>query len=169
MALYQLSDIYRSLREQYNDCETQEELDAIVAQMELIEVPIEEKLEEYAKEVKNQEADAEMFDTEIKRLSARKYGAEQKAKELELRMKQSMELTGLKKTEAGIFKIAIQTNGGLPKIKTTIQAEQAPKEFKRLVPSYWEFNPEAIAKAFKEGKELPEGIMCERGTHLRIR
>ena len=59
--LYKLTEAYEYLAKKYLECETQEELDATYELIEKIEAPLEQKLEDFAKIIKDQEYDAKKF------------------------------------------------------------------------------------------------------------
>lgn len=159
--LYELTGDYLNLLEWLEDTENLE--DAVVKDtLEGIEGAIEDKADNYAKIIKELNAEAKKFETEKKRLEERQRAMENRAKLLNKHLYESMKLTGKTKFKTGLFSFGIQKNGGLQPIE--IDSANVPDEYMKKEP-----DNALIRKALKEGKELPFVTLKEYGDHLVIR
>lgn len=159
--LYELTGDYLNLLEWLEDEENIE--DAVVNDtLKGIEGAIEDKADNYAKIIKELQAEAKKFEAEKKRLEDRQKAMENRAKLLNKHLYDSMKLTGKTKFKTGLFSFGIQKNGGLQPIE--IDTDHVPDEYMKKEP-----DNTLIRQALKEGKELPFVTLKEYGDHLVIR
>lgn len=135
---------------------------AIMDTIKAIDEDLEDKADNYAKIIKELQAEAKKFEAEKKRLEDRQKAMENRAKLLNKHLYDSMKLTGKTKFKTGLFSFGIQKNGGLQPID--IDAKNVPDEYMHKEP-----DNAKIRQALKEGKELPFVTLKEYGDHLVIR
>lgn len=135
---------------------------AIMDTIKAIDEDLEDKADNYARIIKELQAEAKKFEAEKKRLEDRQKAMENRAKLLNKHLYDSMKLTGKTKFKTGLFSFGIQKNGGLQPID--IDAKNVPDEYMHKEP-----DNAKIRQALKEGKELPFATLKEYGDHLVIR
>lgn len=135
---------------------------AIMDTIKAIDEDLEDKADNYAKIIKELNAEAKKFEAEKKRLEDRQKAMENRAKLMNKHLYDSMKLTGKTKFKTGLFSFGIQKNGGLQPIE--IDAKNVPDEYMFKKP-----DNAKIRQALKEGKELPFVTLKEYGDHLVIR
>ncbi len=135
---------------------------AIMDTIKAIDEDLEDKADNYARIIKELQAEAKKFEAEKKRLEDRQKAMENRAKLLNKHLYDSMKLTGKTKFKTGLFSFGIQKNGGLQPID--IDAKNVPDEYMHKEP-----DNAKIRQALKEGKELPFVTLKEYGDHLVIR
>lgn len=107
-SLYELTNEYKNIYEQMDDPEVDEE--SFLGMLELIEEDIQAKAENYAKVIKNVEADVDGLKKEIDRLTDKKRSAENKIRRMKEALQGAMELTGNTKFATTLFSFNIQNN-----------------------------------------------------------
>lgn len=168
--LYELTDAYAGLVAQLEDCETEEEMIAIIADIDNVTQDITAKAEAYARIRLNLKATAEemsarakIFKAEADRLSAKAKSAENNIKRLNDYLLYAMEIAGLKQIATDIGKFYTQ--------KTTkvevLDAWQVPEQF--TTPQPPQVDKLAIQRAFKETGEILPGIEVIITDGLRFR
>lgn len=100
--LYQLTANLQEALANMEIAESGEEIAAILSELDGLETDWTVKAADYARALRNVEADAEALDAEIKRLTARKKRTEAIAEAMKYRMKTSMKALGLEKAETPI-------------------------------------------------------------------
>ncbi len=135
---------------------------AIMDTIKAIDEDLEDKADNYARIIKELQAEAKKFEAEKKRLEDRQKAMENRAKLLNKHLYDSMKLTGKTKFKTGLFSFGIQKNGGLQPID--IDAKNVPDEYMHKEP-----DNAKIRQALKEGKELPFATLKEYGDHLVVR
>ena len=108
--LYELTDEYVSLIASYEDAETEQEREDILQKILDCGDDIAAKAENYAKFVKNEEADAKALATEIARLQEKKRVAENAVKRTKEYLLMAMEVAGATEIQTSIGKWRIQKN-----------------------------------------------------------
>lgn len=168
--LYELTDAYAGLVAQLEDCETEDEMIAIIADIDNVTQDITAKAEAYARIRLNLKATAEemsarakIFKAEADRLSAKAKSAENNIKRLNDHLLYAMEIAGLKQIPTDIGKFYTQ--------KTTrvevLDAWQVPEQF--TTPQPPQVDKIAIQRAFKETGEILPGIEVIITDGLRFR
>lgn len=168
MRLYELTDQYIELQELYNSVETDEELEQVLQRLLSVDEAVESKLASCWRILKNIQADVTAIKAEEDELRKRRVAAENRLTRLKEYTKSNMEAAGIQKFNPGVEKLWIQTNGGNPAVEVLLPAEELPEQFRILVPAHYEVDTKTIVETFKAGNELPAGVTCHRGTHLRV-
>ena len=154
----------------------------ILALQELLESPIDDenilkdtleavqgeynaKIEGYCKVIRNIEVDIQAIETEVTRLSEKKKVLKNNIDRLKKAMFDSMKATNTTKVDAGVFKVAIQRNGGKLPVVVDVDTAYLPKELVKVVESP---DLEAIAKLIDSGN-TQYAHYGERGESLRIK
>lgn len=125
-----------------------------------------EKIESYAKVIKNLSADVDALKAEETRLKTRRTTLENNIAALKGRMFDSMKATGKTKIKGSVFTVSIQPNGGKVPVIVDVDTAQLPDELVRI-----EEKPdiEAITKFIEAHPETKIAHFGERGESLRIR
>lgn len=121
-----------------------------------------EKVESYCKVIKQFQSDAEMFKTEIDRLTARKKTAENAVERMKAALLLFMQQTGQDKVKAGSFAVSTATTQAVNitdenAIPCIYLVEQPPK-----------IDKAGIKKALKDGEQI-NGAELINNTGVRIR
>lgn len=160
--LYEMTKEWAEVFDMLLDPEIPEE--AVFDTIEMIEIDMDAKADNYAKIIKSMEGDANKIDAEIKRLHARKISIIGRKDWLKSQLENMMRTTGRTKFKTALFSFGIQKNGGLVPL---ILNECAP------VPSEWlqpgEPDTGRIREFLQCGGSLPFASLGERGESLRIR
>lgn len=147
--------------------------DALQHLLDEAEGSLTQKAERTALVVRNQEATAEAIRSEISRLAALQSSCTRKSELLKSYLKQQMERAGMPKIEGILAKLWIQKNGR-PSVRLA-NPDEVPEAFQRV---RVEFDANAAYEHLKAHGAIPEpsegaveidGLVVERGTHLRIR
>lgn len=126
----------------------------------------EEKIENYAKVIKNLSADVDALKAEEKRLTTRRKALENNIDALKGRMFDSMKATGNTKIKGSVFTVSIQPNGGKVPVIVDVDTAQLPDELVRI-----EEKPdiEAITKYIEAHPNTKYAHFGSRGESLHIR
>ena len=126
----------------------------------------EEKIENYAKVIKNLSADVDALKAETERLTTRRKALETNITNLKARMFDSMKQTGKTKIKGTLFTVSIQANGGKIPVIVDVPTEKLPDDLVKI-----EEKPdlEAIAAYIDNHPETDLAHYGERGESLRIR
>jgi len=160
MKLYELTGNYLILQQMLEEAEDQQ---AILDTIESIEAVIEEKADNYARIIKNLEADIAGIKTEEQRLADKRRTLENNVKWLKGNLEESMRATGKTKFKTTLFSFGIQKN---PPSVEILDESKVPEEF--LIPQNPVVDKKAILAALKEGKEF-DFAQLKQGESLRIR
>lgn len=154
--LYELAGQFNHVAEMLVDEEIDQEV--IIHTLESIDAAIEEKADNYAKLIKNQESDSKGIAEEIKRLQARKQAKDNNIKNMKLSLQNAMNEIGKTKFKTELFSFNIQNNP----IKVDIVDEDLiPDEFKKIKIEY-------DKTAIKKAENVP-GVELIQSESLRIR
>ena len=154
--LYELAGQFNHVAEMLVDEEIDQEV--IIHTLESIDAAIEEKADNYAKLIKNQESDSKGIAEEIKRLQARKQSIDNSVKNMKLSLQNAMNEIGKTKFKTNLFSFNIQKN---PISVNIVDENLIPDEFKKIK---IEFDKTAI----KKFENVP-GIELIQSESLRIR
>lgn len=160
--LYEITGNYLCLLEML---EEEENIDpqAFSDTLEGIEGEFEIKADGYARVLKELNAEALKFKSEIDRMTARMKVIENNSARLKNHLYDSMKATGKLKFKTDLFSFGIHKNGGLQPIEILPDAE-IPDEYCRKEP-----DNAKIREALKNGAELSFAMLKERGEHLSIK
>ena len=162
--LYELTDAYVSLLNQYDEAETDEDRAAIIEAIENVETDIMEKGDNYARLIRNAKTESDALDNEIKRLRAKKAAADNFIEQLKANLLFAMGIAGATEIKTTIGKWSIQKNP--PKVVVTDETA-IPARF--LIEQPPEVDKRAIIAEFKETGELINGIDIVREDSVRFR
>ena len=164
MRLYELTDAYVSLLNEYDEAQTDEDRADIIAQIEEVEQDIATKGENYARMIKNATADSDALADEIKRLQAKKAASDNFVKRLKENLMFAMGIAGATEIKTTIGKWYIQKNP--PKVTITDEM-MVPARF--LIEQPPVIDKKAILAEFKQTGEVLNGIEITRDDSVRFR
>ena len=136
-----------------------------------------EKIERVGLYVREQLALASAIDEEAKRLSARSAARKKAAEGLKAYLKAMMERIGTSKVNGLLCTVAIQANS-VPSVTCELDQESLKVayltdspigQFVVEVPATYCIASSAVIDAQKNGHPIPDSIVIERGSHVRIR
>jgi hypothetical protein len=164
MTLYELTSEYMELLAMLEDPDTDEAV--ILDTLEGVGGELEEKADNYARVMRQMDADAAAIKAEEERLYNRRKSLENRSVWLKQRLKSVMEMTGKKKIKTELFSFGIQKNPASVVIDEQY-IENIPAEY--LIAQDPKIDRQKIKEDLKAGKDL-EGIAhLEQSESLRIR
>lgn len=167
MTLYEITG---ELLELQNMIEEGADPDVVNDTIESVEFDLEQKAEGYVMVIRNLEAQAKAIKDEEKRLREKRLAAENGIERLKKRLFDSMNATGKKKLNAGVFTLSVQKNGGALPVIIDADVENMPKEMLKMV-----IQPDTkrIAELLQDEEKSRYyskfAHFGERGESLRIR
>ena len=167
MTLYEITG---ELLELQNMIEEGVDPDVLNDTIESVEFDLEQKAEGYVMVIRNLEAQAKAIKDEEKRLREKRLSAENGIERLKKRLFDSMNATGKKKLNAGVFTLSVQKNGGALPVIIDADVENMPKEMLKM-----EIRPDTkrIAELLQDEEKSrlysKFAHFGERGESLRIR
>lgn len=160
--LYELTKEWQSVFDMLLDPEIPEE--AIFDTIEMIEIDMDAKADNYAKIIRSVDGDIGKIDAEIKRLQERKLSFANRRDWLKKCLENMMRATGRTKFKTALFSFNIQKNGGV--LPLVFDSDKP-------VPEQWRKPGEADTGKIREylqgGGTLDFATLGERGESLRIR
>lgn len=154
--LYELTGQFNHVAEMLTDEHIEQEV--IIHTLESIDAAIEEKADNYAKLIKNQESDSKGIAEEIKRLQARKQAKDNNVKNMKLSLQNAMNEIGKTKFKTELFSFNIQNN---PVKVDIVDEDLIPDKFKKIKIEY-------DKTAIKKAENVP-GVELIQSESLRIR
>lgn len=164
MTIYQITNDYLQLMQMMEDPELDPQ--TLADTMEGIEGELEDKADNYARVMKNMEADLNGIKAEIDRLSTRKKTIENNIKRMKEALQFSMETTGKTKFKTELFSFGIRKNAPAV-IMDEPYIENVPERFLKY--SDPTINRTAIKEAIQNGEDLEGLAHLESSTSLSIR
>ena len=167
MTLYEITG---ELLELQNMIEEGADPDVVNDSIESVEFDLEQKAEGYVMVIRNLEAQAKAIKDEEKRLREKRLAAENGIERLKKRLFDSMNATGKKKLNAGVFTLSVQKNGGALPVIIDADVENMPKEMLKV-----DIKPDTkkIAELLQDEEKSRYyskfAHFGERGESLRIR
>jgi hypothetical protein len=162
--LYELTEAYVNLMVMLEECESEDEREAVLKELDAVGGSIAEKGEAYARMMKNAQAEAEMFEKEIRRLQAHKSAADNLVKRLKSNILFAMGIAGATELNTSIGKWKIQKNN--PSVQIT-NSEAVPEAF--TIPQPPKVSNSAILKHWRETGEIPDGCEIVHTDSVRFR
>lgn len=162
--LYELTDAYVSLLNQYEEAETDAERTDILTAIMAVETDLMEKGDNYARLIRNANAESVALGDEIRRLTAKKAAEDNLVKRLKDNLLFAMGIAGTTELKTTIGKWYIQKNP--PKVTITDEM-MVPARF--LIEQKPEIDKRAILAEFKETGEIINGIEIVREESVRFR
>lgn len=165
MRLYEITGDLLTLQSMLEDSVEDEVLNDT---LEAVQGDFDYKIEQYAKVIKNLEADTDALKNEAKRLTDKRKVLENNITRLKAAMFDAMKATGTSKVKGQLFTVAIQKNGGkVPVIMAEgTTTEHLPDQLVKVVESP---DLEAIREVLEAGKVVEGFSLGERGESLRIK
>lgn len=160
-SLYELAAEYQILLDLADDPET--DMEVFNDTLEGIDGEIEDKAENYAKLIKNIEAENDGLKWEIERLKLRKERNEKKIESLKSNLQDAMVTTGKTKFKTNLFSFGVQKNA--PSV--VIDDEKAVDK-RYLIPQDPKIDKKSIKEAINKGEKI-EWAHLEQSESLRIR
>ena len=164
MKLYELTDTYAELVAQLDECETDEEAAQLWAQIDEIGSSIAEKADNYARFLRNKQAEAKSLDDEIKRLQKRKRTAENQIDQLREHMKFAMGVAGATQITTALGKWTVRRNP--PRVEVLNESEVAPEFFEPQPPKLLKSK---LQQHWKETGEIPDGCDIVQSESVQFR
>lgn len=162
--LYQITQDYLQIMSMMEDPELDPQ--TLADTMEAVEGELEVKAENYAKVMKNLEADVAGIKAEIDRLSERKKTIENNIKRMKEALQFSMETTGKTKFKTELFSFSVRNNA--PKVVMDEEyIENVPERFLKYKDP--EINKTAIKEAIQKGEDLEGLAHLEQSKSLMIK
>lgn len=160
MNLFELTENYVKF---FTEFENTDEITEKMQEMaDDLNVEIEEKCDNYAKMVRNLEADVEAFKNQEKIFNEKRKSAENKVKWLKQNLQASMELQGRKKVKTDLFSFNIQKNAPSLEITNENNIDDSYYVIERKL------NKKELLKDIKEGL-IVDGVELKQSESLRIR
>jgi uncharacterized secreted protein with C-terminal beta-propeller domain len=160
MKLYEISTQYKDIQALLEGDDSESMQEAVSETMALIEADFEDKAKSVACLILNTEGDLAAIDAEIVRLQQMKKVRQNRIESIRDYLKHNMQATGISKISCPLFSITLRE----PSDQVLITDEAAiPDEYVRVKTQVSPDKP-AIAKALKEGKEIP-GASLVKGSH----
>lgn len=164
MKLYELTDTYAELVAQLDECETEEEAAQLWAQIDEIGSSIAEKADNYARFLRNKQAEAKSLEDEIKRLQKRKRSAENQIDQLREHMKFAMGVAGATEIRTALGKWTVRKNA--PHVEVLDESEVAPEFFEPQPPKLLKSK---LQQHWKETGEIPDGCDVVQSESVQFR
>lgn len=160
MNLFELTENYIKF---FTEFENADEVTEEMQQMaNNLNVEIEEKCDNYAKMIKNLEADVEAYKNQEKIFNEKRKTAENKVKWLKQNLQASMELQGRKKVKTDLFSFNIQKNAPSLEITNENNIDDSYYAIERKL------NKRELLNDIKEGL-IVDGVELKQTESLRIR
>lgn len=163
-SLYEITADYIQISNMMEDPELDPQ--TLADTMEGIEGELEDKADNYARVMKNMEADLNGIKAEIERLSTRKKTIENNIKRMKEALQFSMETTGKTKFKTELFSFGIRKNAPAV-VMDEPYIENVPERFLKY--SDPTINRIAIKEAIQNGEDLEGLAHLEQSTSLSIR
>lgn len=163
-SLYEISAEYAAYLEAYESASCEEEAAEILQSLVDIHGSLEEKAENYAKLIKNVEADAKAYKDESDRLDKKYKVAKNFVERLKGAVLDAMRLTDTKEIPTSIGKWRVQMN---PVSAEVTDWTKVPIEFRTPQPD--KVDKPSLIKRYKETGEVFEGVVFKQEQGIRFR
>ena len=162
-SLYDIGARYAALLEKMESAEGDEALD-VLDELAMMDDELEVKAENYIRIIKTKEAEADGFDKEAKRLTARKQAAENVAKRLKQAMLDAMKLAGKTELPTSIGKWKVQAN---PMSCEVLDINKVPQEWHIKCDD--KIDKAGLIKHYKMTGELVDGCEFKQTEGIRFK
>lgn len=163
MKLYELTADVMQLQDMLENEVDDEQM--LLDTLEGVQWEYEFKLEQYAKVIRNLEADAEALKNEANKLTNKRRVIENNIDRLKQYMFESMKATNTPKVKGNILTVAIQKNGGKLPVIVDVDTSELPDDLVKITEAP---DLDAIRKALDAG-DCTYAHYGERGESLRIK
>lgn len=164
MKLYELTDAYAELAALLDECESEEEAAQLWAQMDEIGASIAEKADNYARFLRNKQAEVDGLGKEIERLQKRKRSAENRIEQLREHMKFAMGVAGATEIRTTLGKWTVRKNA--PRVEVLDESEVAPEFFEPQPPRLMKSK---LQQHWKNTGEIPDGCDVVQSESVQFR
>lgn len=164
MRLYQLTDAYAELAALLDECESEEEAAQLWAQMDEVGASIAEKADNYARYLRNKQAEVDGLEKEIARLQKRKRSAENRIDQLREHMRFAMGVAGATEIRTAIGKWTVRKNA--PRVEVLNESEVAPEFFEPQPPKLMKSR---LQQHWKDTGEIPDGCDVVQRESVQFR
>ena len=164
MKLYELTDAYAALAALLDECENEEEAAQLWAQMDEVGASIAEKADNYARLLRNKQAEADSLGKEIERLQKRKRSAENRIEQLREHMRFAMGVAGATEITTQLGKWTVRKNE--PRVKVLDESEVAPEFFDPQPPKLMKSR---LQQHWKDTGEIPDGCDVVQSESMQFR
>lgn len=162
-SLYDIGARYAALLEKMENAEGDEALD-VLDELAMMDDELEVKAENYIRIIKAKEAEADGFDKEAKRLTAKKQAAENVAKRLKQAMLDAMKLAGKVELPTSIGKWKVQSN---PLSCEVLDINKVPQEWHIKCDD--KIDKVGLIKHYKMTGELVDGCEFKQTEGIRFK
>ncbi|MBI4496832.1 MAG: siphovirus Gp157 family protein [Chloroflexi bacterium] len=159
MKLYQLTEAYQRLLEANEDGEFAAALEALAEEFD-------QRAEGLAKVIRALEGEADVFDTEAKRLLEHARSRHNRAEHLKEYLRQQMEALGKGQVKGTLFTVSLQAS---PPRCEVVDAAVVPDQYQVVIPATVRVDAKAIIEYWRETGEQVPGAVVSQGKHVRIR
>lgn len=163
-SLYELSASYRALLNMYDDAETEESRQHIIAMMISGEEAISDKAEAYARIMRNKQAEAEALKAEADRLTEKRRAAEAVVERLKAALLDAMKLADTDIIPTSIGKWRKQAN---PWSVEVIDVDSVPAQYHIAQPD--KIDKKGLLDNFKATGEIVDGVEFRQTQGIRFR
>jgi hypothetical protein len=165
MKLYEISEQYKEVQNLIESDDTGSMRDAIADTMQMIAGDFKDKAQAVVSLTLNMDGNIAALDNEIQRLQDKRKIIQNRIDSVRDYLKHNMEATGISKIECPLFTITLSK----PAKQVEITDESLlPDEFVRVKTTVAP-DKVALAKAFKEGKEITGAILVDGASRLIIK
>ena len=164
MRLYELTEQWDAVFNMMEDGETDEQV--IFDTLEAIEGEIEYKADNYARIIRNLQANVSALKAEEERLFQRRKSAENHIQRLKDTLQANLEFIGKTKFKTDLFSFSVAKNGGKQPLFITDNLDEIPGKY--LIPQPPKVNNDAVRELLKD-KEVDWAHLEPYGRHLNIR
>ena len=162
--LYEVTEQYQELFGLLQQAESDEEADAIMAQIDAVSVGIAEKADAYARVMLNLEADAKAYKAEKLRLAEKQRAAEAAIERMKNRMLDTLTALNVKDIKTSVGKWAAQKNP--PKVVVT-DVDAIPAQW--MIPQPAKVDLTGMLNYIKQTGEVIPGAEVVQETGIRFR
>ena len=163
-SLYELTDEYKTVEELLYDPEVDEQ--TVIDTLDGIEGEIENKADNYAKLIRELQADADKLKEEEQRMAARRRSLESRADRLKRNLQANLEFIGKTKFKTALFTFSVVQNGGPQPLTITDNLGEIPGKY--LIPQPPVPDKDKIRELLAT-KAVEWAHLEPRGKSLRIR
>lgn len=163
--LYELTREYAELEMAMSE-ETASNLEELITAAQAVETDFESKAENYAKIIRNLEAERDALKEEEQRLHSRRMTIDANISWLKNTLKNAMKLTGKEKFTKGVFKFSIKKNGGKIPVIVDVLEESLPDELVKITRTA---DKDKIRDYILETGDVSYAHLGERGDTVSIR
>ena len=139
---------------------------ALALEFAKIEDEIEVKADNYAKVIKNLQAEVEGLKAEEKRLYDRRKVIENNITKCKENLLWSMKQTGKEKFKTELFSFSVAKNGGKAPLVVDVPPAELPAELQSVT---IDVDKDALRSYIEETGDLSYGHFADKGEHLNIR